>query len=93
VPGRLRHEETNRRMLALDEALGAIERSESCAEAYRRIGHDLREFVLYVTDRDDFIASVNETLASRPRYPIEIKFYEDENWSELQKLIDDFSEA
>lgn len=85
--------EANRGMLALDEALGTLESLRSCTEAYRRVGCDLREFVLYVADRDDFLASLNRALAEHPEYPIEIKFYEDETWSDLEKLIDDFNEV
>jgi hypothetical protein len=86
-------EEVNRGMLVLDEALGTLERPLYCTEAYRRIGYDLREFVLYVADRDDFLASLNKALADHPRYPIEIKFYEDEKWSDLETLINDFNEV
>jgi hypothetical protein len=86
-------EEVNRGMLSLDETLGTLESPRSCTEAYRRIGYDLREFVFYVADRDDFLSSLNMALANHPKYPIEIKFYEDENWSDLAKLINDFNEA
>ncbi len=85
--------EANRGMLALDEALGTLESLRLCTEAYRRVGCDLREFVLYVEDRDDFLASLNRALADHPNYPIEIKFYDDETWSDLEKLIDDFNEV
>ena len=85
--------ETNRGMLELDQALQTLDSSKSCSEAYRRIGFDLREFVLYVANRDDFLASLNLALATHPVYPIEIKFYEDTNWSELKTLIDDLSKA
>jgi hypothetical protein len=85
--------ETNREMLELDRALETLEISKFCSEAYRRIGFDLREFVFYISNRDDFLASLNQALATHPTYPIEIKFYEDANWSELQTLIDDFSGA
>jgi hypothetical protein len=87
------NEETNREMLKLDLALETLEVSMSCTEAYRRIGFDLREFVFYVSNRDDFLASLNRALANHSVYPIEIKFYEDPSWSELQTLIDDFSQA
>jgi Family of unknown function (DUF695) len=84
------NEEANLGMLAIDKAIGTFERPRYCTEAYRRVGDDLREFVLYVADRDDFLASLNKALADHPRYPIEIKFYEDNNWSDLEKLINDF---
>lgn len=84
--------EENQRMLELETALDKIERPEFCVEAYRRIGAGLREFVYYIADRDRFLAEFNDYVVGVPRYPIEIKFYQDESWSELQEIIDDFSE-
>ena len=87
------NEQTNREMLELDRALDTLEVPNSCIEAYRRIGLGLREFVFYVSNRDGFMSSLNQALANHIGYPIEIKFYEDANWSELQTLINDFSYA
>lgn len=87
------HSEENQRMLGLEEALGEVERREFCVEAYRRIGAGLREFVFYIADRDKFLKELNGHVAGHPRYPIEIRFYRDESWSDLQGLIDDFSAA
>jgi len=80
-------------MQRLEVVLGEIARPAFCFEAYRRVGHGLREFVFYVADRDQFLAELNEHLASHPRYPLDIKFYEDESWSDFQRLIDDLSES
>lgn len=88
--GMPRYEESQR-MQELATALDKIERPGFCVEAYRRIGAGLREFVYYIADRDVFLAEFNEHVAGIPRYPIEIKFYLDESWSDLQGLIDDFS--
>ena len=84
--------EENQRMLELEAALDKIVRPEFCVEAYRRVGAGLREFVYYIADRDRFLAEFNDDVAEVPRHPIEIRFYLDESWSELQELIDDFSE-
>jgi len=83
----------NAGMQRLEVVLGEIARPAFCFEAYRRVGHGLREFVFYVADRDQFLAELNEHLASHPRYPLDIKFYEDESWSDFQRLIDDLSES
>lgn len=85
--------EANRGMLVVDDALGAIERLKHCQAAYRRVGNGLREFVLYVADREQFLTALNHALAEHPRLPIEITFYEDKAWADLQQLIDDFSKA
>ncbi|HEY4081865.1 MAG TPA: DUF695 domain-containing protein [Burkholderiaceae bacterium] len=81
--------QVNESMMKLDGALGKIERLDFCVEAYRRMGCGLREFVFYVGDRDKFMAEFNASVSGHERYPIEIKFYKDESWSEFQELIDD----
>lgn len=80
-------------MLMLEAALGRIERPDFCVESYRRIGAGLREFVYYIADRDKFIDELNAQVERKPRFPIEIKFYKDETWSELRDLINDLSAA
>ena len=84
--------EENQRMLTLEAALEKVERPNFCYEAYRRIGAGVREFVYYVADRDTFLEEFNK-YATDPRYPICIKYYKDEAWSDLQDLIDDFKTA
>jgi len=81
--------EENQHMMMLDAALQKIERPKFCVEAYRRIGVGLREFVFYVEDCDEFLQELNISAANDRRYPIKIKFYKDEEWSELHDLIED----
>jgi hypothetical protein len=64
-----------------------------CFEAYRRIGNGLREFIYYVSNCESFMQELNRKLESHPTYPIEIKFYDDEQWSDFAELIDDLGEA
>lgn len=85
--------EENQHMLKLDAALQKVERPEFCVEGYRRIGAGLREFVFYIADRDKFLEEFNKCVAQDRRYPITIKFYKDEEWSELRDLIDDFKDV
>jgi hypothetical protein len=85
--------EENQHMLMLDAALQKVERPEFCVEAYRRIGAGLREFVFYIADRDKFLQEFNNCVGQDRRYPITIKFYKDEEWSELRDLIDDFKDV
>jgi hypothetical protein len=82
--------EENQRMLMLEAALLKIERPEFCVEAYRRIGAGIRQFVYYTVDIEKFLEEFNDYVAGDPCFPIEIKFYKDETWSDLQDLIDDF---
>jgi hypothetical protein len=83
----------NQHMLQLESILRDMEDQEVCIEAYRRIGAGLREFVFYIADRDEFLQVFNSQVATHPQYPIEIKFYKDETWSELKDLIDDLKSA
>jgi hypothetical protein len=85
--------EENQHMLMLDADLGKVERPDFCHEAYRRIGAGVREFVFYIADCGKFIEEFNNCAVKDPRYPITIKFYMDEEWSELRDLIDDFKDV
>jgi hypothetical protein len=85
--------EVNQHMLMLETALGEIERAEFCVEAYRRIGAGVRELYFYIADRDKFLDEFNNWVAEDPRYPITLKFYKDEDWSELRDLISDFKDV
>ena len=77
-------------MRNLERALYPLEESELSVSAYRRTGNGLKEFVYYVEDQAQFLAKLNELLAAHPKYPLEIKFYEDPTWSDFEKLTADF---
>lgn len=81
--------DVNSAMMEFERALTELERPMFCFEAYRRIGNDLREFVLYISVQDEFMAALNARLAEHPRYPIEITFSKDESWTDFQELISD----
>ena len=83
--------EENQRMILLEAALLKIESGEFCVEAYRRIVAGLREFVYYIGDTEKFIEEFNNHVAGDQLYPIEIKFYKDETWSDFQDLINDLN--
>ena len=85
--------DVNEEMMRLDDALTNLERAMFCFEAYRRIGNGLREFIYYVSNCESFMQELNRKLESHPTYPIEIKFYDDEQWSDFAELIDDLGEA
>ncbi|AUZ85989.1 DUF695 domain-containing protein [Methylophaga nitratireducenticrescens] len=87
-------QETNKSMIALEDSLETIVGDGQIYEmAYTATGNDLKEFVYYITDRDVFMTNFNEALSGHPRYPLEINFYEDPDWSDLSKLLADFSNA
>jgi hypothetical protein len=84
-------EEINQRMIALEHAIEeSLQDKGFCRHAYSRTGNHRKELVYYITDREDFMAAFNEALESHPRYPIEINFYEDLEWQDLQKILEMF---
>lgn len=44
----------------------------------------------YIHDQEEFLALFNKALDGHPQYPIEINFYEDGEWDDFKKLLNDF---
>lgn len=81
----------NEVMIKLEDCLEMIEgRKTLYFDVYSATGNNLKEFVFYIADREQFMVNFNRALCYRPLYPIEINFYEDKEWSELAKLHQDF---
>ncbi|MCU7844242.1 MAG: DUF695 domain-containing protein [Candidatus Thiodiazotropha sp. (ex Monitilora ramsayi)] len=84
-------EEINESMIKLEDGLETIKDRELLyMDVYSATGNNLKEFVFYIADREQFMANLNKALNGHPVYPIEINFYEDKEWSELDKLQSDF---
>ena len=79
-------ESTNKQMLALEHAVDELEEAGLCRHAYSRTGNGLKELVYYIVDRGEFMAAFNTALINQPRYPLEIKFYEDQEWEDFQTI-------
>lgn len=60
--------------------------------AYTRTGGNFREFVHYTTDEESYMRSFNQAAKDHKRYPIEIFFYRDPEWTDYTKLMEDFAE-
>lgn len=84
-------EEENRGMIALQDAIDGLERDGFLRHAYSRTGNGKKELVYYINDRDAFLAQFNGAMHGHPRYPIEITFYEDPEWKDFARLLEDFS--
>ena len=83
--------EVNEVMIQLEDGLETIEGRESLYfDVYSATGNELKEFVFYIADREEFMSNFNKALSDQPAYPIEVNFYEDKDWSELTKLQSDF---
>jgi len=80
-------------MKRLEEAIDSSEKETALRHAFSRTGNELKELAYYIEDRDQFMAAFNDTLAAHPVYPIEIEFYNDPDWLELRRLLEDFSQA
>lgn len=81
----------NESMIKLEDGLEEMKGHESVYyDVYSASGNDLKEFVFYITDREIFMSNFNEALKEHPKYPLEINFYEDAEWSDLKKLHKDF---
>ncbi|RDY57860.1 DUF695 domain-containing protein [Flagellimonas nanhaiensis] len=83
--------EINERMIILEEALEtSMNETDIFTHAYSRTGNNLKELVYYTTKQDDFMTMLNRTLEKHDVYPIEINFYEDKEWTDFQKVLNDF---
>ena len=87
-------EAENQKMIVLEEKIeDEIERDGVLRHAYSRTGNNLKELVYYIHDQDQFLEAFNQALSNHPRYPIEINFYQDKDWEDFQRLLNDFSKA
>lgn len=84
----------NESMIKLEDGLETIEgREKLFFDVYSATGNNLKEFVFYIADREEFMDNFNEALNKHSAYPIEINFYEDKEWSDLKKLQADFTKT
>lgn len=84
----------NQRMIVLEDTIeNEIDNPSLLRHVYSRTGNGLKEFVYYVHERDQFLERLNNALAGHARYPIEINFYEDTQWEDFRRLLDDFADA
>ncbi|MEZ9525681.1 DUF695 domain-containing protein [Enterovibrio norvegicus] len=86
------NKDLNTSMIELEDILEELYETNSFAErAYSRTGNNLKEFVFYISNRDLFLGKFNDMAKGKPRFPIEINFYDDPSWSDYENLIRDFS--
>lgn len=76
----------NSQMVDLEHAIDEIQENDLCVQVYSKTGNGLKELVYYISDRDEFMTSFNEVLADHPRYPLDIEFFEDPQWGDLQTV-------
>ena len=73
----------NERMIRLEKAIkDGVEATGFCEHAISKTGSNLKELIYYIHDRDSFLERLNVALRTHERYPIEITFEEDPEWTE-----------
>lgn len=81
-------ESVNLQMVALEDAVrDHLEAKRFCRHAYSRTGNGLKELVYYIEDRDQFMDAFNDALKDQPHYPIDIDFFEDQEWKDFQRVL------
>lgn len=84
----------NERMLAFERALAdRIESPNTCLLVFSRTGNNLKQFVYYVRDSEEFLKRLNDALKGQPRCPIEITFHDDPGWKDLKSFLAKFEKA
>lgn len=73
-------------MILLEDSIDSLQQAELCVQVYTKTGNGLKELVYYIGDREEFMRAFNEALADQPRYPLEIEFFEDPEWGDLQTV-------
>ena len=76
----------NEQMVLLETTIDKLQERQLCMQVYTKTGDGLKELVYYIGDREEFMRAFNEVLADQPRYPLEIDFYEDPDWSDLKTV-------
>ena len=84
--------QVNQRIIELEKAItNGNSKNRLYKHAYSRIGNNLKELVYYSSSQEEFMQNLNKVLSKHERYPIDIEFYEDKEWSEFKKLLNDFN--
>lgn len=85
-------QEVNNKMITFEDAIeSAMENTNTFTSVYTRTGSNLKEFVYYCTKQNEFMDSLNQSLQYHEAYPIEINFYEDKEWIDFKKILNDFN--
>ncbi len=78
--GQMPPTDVNQQQLAFEEAIDPLT-SEGGSELMQvATGMGLKEWIFYARSSDAFMARLNTLLSGRPRYPIQVEFYDDPEW-------------
>lgn len=80
--------EEDDRMYELETILETyLEEKAVCFLMVSRTGNGYREWEYHTKNRDEFMKELNRAVSDKPKYPIEISFYEDPNWDSFKKIL------
>lgn len=79
--------ELQEEMYLANDLFNELVESGASFRAYARTGNNFREYVYYCIDQPSFLHALNEAAEKYPRFPIDIVFYEDPEWSDYKNLI------
>jgi hypothetical protein len=80
-------DEVNQQQVAFEEAIDPLW-SEGGSELMQvATGMGLKEWIFYARSSDAFMARLNSLLSGRPRYPIEVEFYDDPEWQMWSQTV------
>ena len=81
----------------------AMDLFEDCTASLQEDGHaylmlattgfELREWVYYAKNSDEFMQAFNAALAGKPRFPLQIQFLHDPEWNYWRDVIHDIKAA
>lgn len=72
-----------------NELVEGLETQGLSVLAIVQTGSGVREFNLFINDRDGFMKQFNSVFSNKPVMPISINFYKEPRWESLRELIEE----
>ncbi|MDX1633898.1 MAG: DUF695 domain-containing protein [Marinobacter sp.] len=86
--------EDNLRMFELEDLIEEeVATPNALRHVYSRTGNHLKELVYYLRNRDEFLFRFNQVMSGRSRFPIDLHFFEDEDWQDFRELLAAFEQS
>ena len=82
--------ELQNKMYLADGLFNELVESGASFRAYTRTGNNLREYAYYCIDQSSYLDALNQAAKKYPKFPIDIVFYEDSEWTDYKSLISAF---
>jgi hypothetical protein len=87
-PNGMPEREAQSRMNVLEDTIESqLERHGFCIQAISRTGNGKKEWSYYIRDREAFMEAFNKAMEGQLPFPIEINFFHDPQWLELNNLL------